>query len=69
MREIAKETGLNRRTVSKYLADPASVAPPKREAAGRARPTGPRTFPPTATASSQGFSKRTLTGSAHTATG
>ena len=35
MREIAKETGLNRRTVSKYLKDPASVAPPKREAAGQ----------------------------------
>ncbi len=35
LREIAKETGLNRRTVSKYLKDPASVAPPKREAAGQ----------------------------------
>ncbi|WP_030872393.1 IS21 family transposase [Streptomyces sp. NRRL S-37] len=35
MREIAKETGLNRRTVSKYLRDPASVAPPKREVAGQ----------------------------------
>lgn len=33
LREIAKETGLNRRTVSKYLKDPASIAPPKREAA------------------------------------
>nr|WP_031174300.1 IS21 family transposase [Streptomyces durhamensis] len=33
LREIAKETGLNRRTVSKYLKDPALVAPPKREAA------------------------------------
>ncbi|MGV9566036.1 helix-turn-helix domain-containing protein [Streptomyces sp. NPDC003480] len=33
LREIAKETGLNRRTVSKYLKDPAPVAPPKREAA------------------------------------
>ncbi|MFD4986523.1 hypothetical protein [Streptomyces sp. NPDC058374] len=32
--EIAKETGLNRRTVSKYL-NPAAAAPPKREAAGR----------------------------------
>jgi transposase len=32
LREIAKETGLNRRTVSKYLKDHASVAPPKREA-------------------------------------
>jgi transposase len=31
LREIAKETGLNRRTVSKYLKDPASAAPPKRE--------------------------------------
>lgn len=35
LREIAKETGLNRRTVSKYLKDPASAAPPKREAAGQ----------------------------------
>ncbi|MER7819158.1 DDE-type integrase/transposase/recombinase, partial [Streptomyces sp. NPDC096153] len=35
LREIAKETGLNRRTVSKYLTDPASAAPPKREAAGQ----------------------------------
>ncbi|MFD4577851.1 IS21 family transposase [Streptomyces sp. NPDC058417] len=35
LREIARETGLNRRTVSKYLKDPASLAPPKREAAGR----------------------------------
>lgn len=33
LREIAKETGLNRRTVSKYLKDSAPVAPPKREAA------------------------------------
>ena len=33
LREIAKGTGLNRRTVSKYLKDPASLAPPKREAA------------------------------------
>ncbi len=33
LREIAKETGLNRRTVSKYLKDPASLAPPKREVA------------------------------------
>ncbi len=32
LREIAKETGLNRRTVGKYLKDPASLAPPKREA-------------------------------------
>lgn len=35
LREIAKETGLNRRTVGKYLKDPASAAPPKREVAGR----------------------------------
>ncbi|WP_424862924.1 IS21 family transposase [Streptomyces sp. MMS24-I29] len=35
LREIAKETGLNRRTVSKYLKDPASLAPPKRESAGQ----------------------------------
>ncbi|WP_435879829.1 hypothetical protein [Streptomyces flaveolus] len=35
LREIAKETGLNRRTVSKYLKDPASAAPPKREVAGQ----------------------------------
>ncbi|MGW7825139.1 hypothetical protein ACWGLF_45825 [Streptomyces puniciscabiei] len=33
LREIAKETGLNRRTVGKYLKDSAPVAPPKREAA------------------------------------
>ncbi|WP_425338030.1 IS21 family transposase [Streptomyces anulatus] len=33
LREIAKETGLNRRTVGKYLKDPASLARPKREAA------------------------------------
>jgi transposase len=31
LREIAKETGLNRRTVGKYLAVCAPVAPPKRE--------------------------------------
>ncbi|GAA3596980.1 hypothetical protein GCM10022295_92110 [Streptomyces osmaniensis] len=35
LREIAKESGVNRRTVSKYLTDPASVAPPKRETAGQ----------------------------------
>lgn len=35
LREIAKETGLNRRTVSKYLKNPASAAPPKREVAGQ----------------------------------
>ncbi|MFI2780691.1 IS21 family transposase [Streptomyces sp. ALB3] len=35
LREIAKETGLNRRTVGKYLKDPASAAPPNREAAGQ----------------------------------
>lgn len=31
LREIAKETGLNRRTVGKYLKDCAPAAPPKRE--------------------------------------
>jgi AcrR family transcriptional regulator len=31
LREIAKETGLNRRTVTKYLTGQAPVAPPKRE--------------------------------------
>ena len=31
-REIAKETGLNRRTVTKYLSGEAPVAPPKRTA-------------------------------------
>ncbi|MCT9094367.1 IS21 family transposase [Streptomyces sp. ASQP_92] len=35
LREVAKETGLNRRTVSKYLKDPASAGLPKRESAGR----------------------------------
>lgn len=35
LREIAKETGLYRRTVSKYLKGSASLAPPKREAAGQ----------------------------------
>ena len=31
LREVSKETGLNRRTVSKYLKDPASAGLPKRE--------------------------------------
>jgi transposase len=31
LREVAKETGLNRRTVSKYLVDSVSAEPPKRE--------------------------------------
>ncbi|MGB9033944.1 MAG: IS21 family transposase [Paeniglutamicibacter sp.] len=35
LREIAKETGLNGRTVSKYLRDRASIAPPKRGGAGQ----------------------------------
>ncbi|MGW7469673.1 hypothetical protein ACWGJT_34675, partial [Streptomyces xantholiticus] len=35
LREIAKETGLNRRTVSKYLKNSASAAPPKREVGGQ----------------------------------
>ncbi|MEU5773457.1 IS21 family transposase [Streptomyces venezuelae] len=37
LREIAKETGLNRRTVTKYLVGEAPVAPPKRTAEGRQR--------------------------------
>jgi hypothetical protein len=35
LREIAKETGLNRRTVSKYLKDCTPAAPPKREPGAR----------------------------------
>lgn len=35
--EIAKETGLNRRTVRKYLSAQAPVAPPRRSANGRSR--------------------------------
>ncbi|TDU73559.1 IS21 family transposase [Streptomyces sp. KS 21] len=35
LREIAKETGLNRRTVSKYLKSPVSAGLPKRESDGR----------------------------------
>ncbi|MQY16918.1 hypothetical protein SRB5_71220 [Streptomyces sp. RB5] len=35
LREIAKETGLNRRTVTKYLSGEAPVAPPRRTAEGR----------------------------------
>ncbi|WP_438829318.1 IS21 family transposase [Streptomyces sp. HUAS TT20] len=35
LREIAKETGLNRRTVTKYLSGEAPVAPPTRTADGR----------------------------------
>ncbi|CAL9334799.1 hypothetical protein [Streptomyces sp. enrichment culture] len=35
LREIAKETGLNRRMVSKYLKNPASAASPKREVVGQ----------------------------------
>ena len=35
LREVARETGLNRRTVSKYLVDSASAAPPKRETGAR----------------------------------
>ncbi|MGW3150916.1 IS21 family transposase [Streptomyces sp. NPDC001177] len=35
LREIAKETGLNRRTVTKYLSGEAPVAPPKRTTEGR----------------------------------
>ncbi|MFE2515530.1 IS21 family transposase [Streptomyces mirabilis] len=37
LREIAKETGLNRRTVSKYLTGQAPVAPPKREPGAQPR--------------------------------
>ncbi|MFD4578200.1 IS21 family transposase, partial [Streptomyces sp. NPDC058417] len=35
--EIAKETGLNRRTARKYLSSQAPVAPPRRAASGRPR--------------------------------
>ncbi|MGW6413033.1 hypothetical protein ACWF95_38785 [Streptomyces vinaceus] len=35
LREVAKETGLNRRAVSKYLKDPVSAGLPKRESGGR----------------------------------
>ncbi|MGO4758279.1 IS21 family transposase, partial [Streptomyces sp. 2MCAF27] len=35
--EIAKETGLNRRTVRKYLSGQGPVAPPRRAANGRPR--------------------------------
>ncbi|MFJ9034921.1 IS21 family transposase [Streptomyces sp. NPDC102274] len=37
LRQITKETGLNRRTVAKYLAGPAPIAPPQREASERPR--------------------------------
>ncbi|MFE9688099.1 IS21 family transposase [Streptomyces sp. NPDC006285] len=37
LREIAKETGLNRRTVAKYLSSEVSAAPPQREPNGRPR--------------------------------
>lgn len=37
LREIAKETGLNRRTVTKYLSGEVPVAPPKRAASGLPR--------------------------------
>ncbi|WP_443052791.1 IS21 family transposase [Streptomyces sp. FXJ1.172] len=37
LREIAKETGLNRRTVAKYLSGEVSAAPPQREPNGRPR--------------------------------
>ncbi|CAM5409539.1 hypothetical protein SVIOM342S_10389 [Streptomyces violaceorubidus] len=40
LREIAKETGLNRRTVSKYLKDPASLAPPEERSRRSAASTG-----------------------------
>lgn len=36
--EIARETGLNRRTVNKYLAQTAPVCPPQRRAQGHPRP-------------------------------
>ncbi|WP_442689630.1 hypothetical protein [Streptomyces pseudogriseolus] len=35
--EIAKETGLNRRTVRKYLAAQAPISPPRRSSSGHAR--------------------------------
>ncbi|WP_443735647.1 hypothetical protein [Streptomyces monomycini] len=38
LREIAKATGLNRRTVAKYLSGETPVAPPKRAANGQPRP-------------------------------
>ncbi|MEV8529749.1 IS21 family transposase [Streptomyces sp. NPDC052000] len=38
LREIAKETGLNRRTVAKYLSGETPVVPPKRAANGWPRP-------------------------------
>ncbi|MFI1377782.1 IS21 family transposase [Streptomyces longwoodensis] len=37
LREIAKETGLNRRTVAKYLSGEVPAAPPQREPNGRPR--------------------------------
>jgi transposase len=37
LREIAAETGLNRRTVAKYLSDQVPVAPPKRAPNSRPR--------------------------------
>ncbi|SFT12204.1 Helix-turn-helix domain of resolvase, partial [Streptomyces harbinensis] len=37
LRQVARETGLNRRTVTKYLNSQAPVAPPKRAANGRRR--------------------------------
>ena len=40
LREIAKETGLNRRTVTKYLAGQAPIAPPKRDGRGAAAAAG-----------------------------
>ncbi|WP_455771261.1 IS21 family transposase [Streptomyces halstedii] len=38
LREIAKETGLNRRTVAKYLSGQVPAAPPRREPSRRPRP-------------------------------
>nr|WP_240964409.1 hypothetical protein [Streptomyces sp. C1-2] len=38
LREIAKETGLNRRTVAKYLSGQVPAAPPQREPSRRPRP-------------------------------
>ncbi len=37
LREISKETGLNRRTVGKYLSSEAPVAPPRRTVNGKPR--------------------------------
>ncbi|WP_079408465.1 hypothetical protein [Streptomyces sp. 3211] len=45
LREVAKETGLTRRTVNKYLRDSASAGLPKREPAGPQRRSWTRSRP------------------------